>query len=877
MADRRPICLEDYRPPAYRVEHIDLTFDLDPEATEVLAHLDIRRNPEGEGGPLRLDGVDLELLELRLDDRPLAAGDYRLHAEGLEIEHVPERFRLTIRTRIHPRANTALEGLYESGGMLCTQCEAEGFRRITYFPDRPDVLARYRVTLRADRDRYPVLLSNGNPVAAGELPDGRHYRVWEDPFPKPSYLFALVAGDLARVEDRYTTRSGREVALHLYLETGNEHKAGHALASLKAAMAWDERRFGLEYDLDLYQIVAVSHFNMGAMENKGLNLFNAAVVLADPQTATDDDYAAIQGIVGHEYFHNWTGNRVTLRDWFQLSLKEGLTVFRDQEFSADMGSRGVKRIDDVNALRTRQFPEDAGPLAHPVRPRCYLEINNFYTATVYEKGAEIVRMLHAHLGEAGFVRGLRRYLEENDGRAATVEDFLHALGEANDTDLGPFLAWYEQAGTPVVRVETHYDRAARTLTLHCTQHTPPTPGEPHKRPLPIPLALGLLGRDGQPLLFRPPGAEGAVQETVVLLTEAVQRIALEGVDEEPVPSLLRGFSAPVRLELDEDDEDLALRLAHDPDPFNRWEAGQRLALGLLTRAVDDYHVGRPLHLPPVLERAHGHLLRRGHPDRALLARLLELPNELVLAEALEVIAPEAVHRVREFHLAALAEAHRLHWEALYHAQAADGPYRFEADAVGRRALRNTALAMLVRLEDEAVWALARSQYHEADNMTERLAAFVAVVGSLDPEREALIDDFERRWSDDPLVLEKWFAVQARSRHPDTFERVRRLLAHTRFQLTNPNHVRAVLGSLAFANPYHFHRPDGAGYALIADHCLELDRLNPQMAARLAQSLARWRRFEPGRRRLMRAQLERIHRHGDLSPDLFEVVDKALAE
>ncbi len=881
MSDPRPVCLQDYCPPAYWVDHVQLYLRLNAEATEVEAELWLRRNPDVAPGPLHLDGVGLELLELSLDGRPLSPGDYHFDEGGLTLEGVPERCRLRSRVRIHPRTNTALEGLYVSGDMLCTQCEAEGFRRITFFPDRPDVLSRYRVRLEADRERYPVLLSNGNPVAAGELPGGRHYREWEDPFPKPCYLFAVVAGDLARVEDRFVTASGREVALHLYVEHGNEGKAGHALNALKQAMAWDERRFGLEYDLGLYQIVAVSHFNMGAMENKGLNLFNAALVLADSETATDQDYQAIQGVVGHEYFHNWTGNRVTLRDWFQLSLKEGLTVFRDQEFSADLGSRAVKRIDDVDLLRSRQFPEDAGPLAHPVRPECYLEINNFYTATVYEKGAEVIRMLHTWLGEEGFRRGFDRYIAINDGRAATVEDFIDALAEANATDLSAFLGWYAQAGTPVVRLDHDYDAVSGRLRLHFTQHTPPTPGQPHKHPLPIPMALGVLDREGRSLPVRRvgEGEAAAAEQRVFLLTEAVTVVELQlppGTPE-PVLSPLRGFSAPVRLEMEEDEETLALRLAHDPDAFNRWEAGQRLALIELGRGVGDFHAARPLQPPQRLIQAFRRLLAEPPPDRALLARLLSLPGEAVIADAQEVIDPEAIHRVREFQLTALAEALCPTWQRLYQDNAPQGPYRFEAEAVGRRALRNLALSVLMRLDEADHLAWAEAQLRQADNMTEQLAAFAVLVDSGGPAREWAIEYFYHRYHRDPLVLEKWFAVQARSRHRHTFERVKALLSHRLFQLTNPNHVRAVLGSLAFANPYHFHRPDGAGHALIADYALRLDGINPQMAARLAQSLAGWRRYEPRRRTSMRAALERIREHGGLSRDLFEVVEKGLAE
>jgi len=875
-----PVRLTDYQPPAYLLDAVDLHFQLDPGRTRVRAELSLRPNPAaGEpGAPLVLHGQELELLRLELDGEALTRAAFSVDAERLVIPEVPDgAFTIVVETATRPEANTALEGLYTSGGKLCTQCEPEGFRRITYFPDRPDVLACYTVTLEADRASYPVLLANGNRVAAGEGEAGRHWVRWEDPFPKPSYLFALVAGDLTCCTDQFTTASGREVELHLYTEAHNADRGDHALASLKQAMRWDEEAYGREYDLDLYQVVAVDDFNMGAMENKGLNLFNSQFVLARPDTATDADYTNIQAVVGHEYFHNWTGNRITCRDWFQLSLKEGLTVFREQQFAAAMGSEAVARIDSVDRLRGAQFPEDAGPTAHPVRPSEYVEINNFYTPTVYEKGAEVVRMLHNALGPEGFRAGCDRYFERFDGQAVTVEDFLAALEEANERDLGQFRRWYIQAGTPQLEVRGRFDPEAGTFDLCVRQQIPPTPDQTAKEPVPIPLALGLVGADGGDLPMQLEGESEAVHGTrVLLLRYEEERFRFTGLTEEPVPSLLRGFSAPVEVDYPYSDADLAHLAGHDSDLFNRWEAGQRLARTHLLAQADAVRAGGEAELPGPLHQAMGRLLEAPAADAALTARALTLPDEGQLAEYMETIDPDALHAARETARTGLARELREGWWALRDQFRDAGPYRFEPEAVGRRALANTALGYLMAQPDEAARSACLEQFRQADNMTDQLAALRALSASDIPEREEALDAFYERWQDDPLVVDKWLAIQAASPLPGGVERVQALMDHPAFSLTNPNKVRAVVGAFAMRNPVQFHRPDGAGYRLLADLVLELDGRNPQIAARLVKPLTRWRRFVPEREAAMHAELERL-RERATSPDVGEMVGRALGD
>jgi aminopeptidase N len=875
-ATPRAIELKNYRPPEFLVTSVQLEFDLDPAHTRVRGRLQLRRNPAGRrDAPLVLDGQGLKLRRVSRDGYPMRPSEYEVTADTLTIAGLPDRVCIETEVEIDPSANSALEGLYTSRGMLCTQCEAEGFRRITYYPDRPDVLAPFTTTLRADRGAYPLLLSNGNRVAEGELPDGRHYATFEDPFPKPCYLFALVAGQLQALHDTFVTASGRTVQLYIHTEPQYVAQCVHAMAALKKSMAWDERVYGREYDLDVYHIVAVDDFNMGAMENKGLNVFNAKYVMADPARATDLDYQYIEGIIAHEYFHNWTGNRITCRDWFQLSLKEGLTVFRDQQFSADMGSAAVKRIADVRNLRTVQFAEDGGPLAHPVRPEAYVEINNFYTSTVYQKGAEVVRMLHTVLGPQGFRRGMDLYFERHDGQAVTVEDFVAALADANGVDLEPFMGWYRQAGTPQVTVQHRHDAATQQYHLTLRQHTAPTPGQPDKQPLPIPVALGLLAADGRELPLRLAG-EGAAAGTqrVLQLREAEQSFVFEDIAAPPVPSLLRGFSAPVRLEIDLDDAQLAHLLAHDSDAFARYDAGQQLYLRLIRRLLAAYAGGDALTLDAGLLAAVRRCLVDDSLDPALVTELLTLPSETFIAGELDVVDPQAIHEVRRFLRLALAQALREPLLARYRALAPTGPYQFEGAQVGRRSLRNLCLGYLAELDDIGP-GLCWAQFQAADNMTDSAAA-LALLAQLDaPEREQALAAFYQRWQGEAIVLDRWFSVQAGSRREQALNDVKALLQHPAYAPRNPNRVRALVGTFVHGNPARFHAADGAGYAFLADQVLAIDTFNPMLAARLVQALARWRRFEPGRQALMRTQLERLAA-AHLSKDVYEVVSKALA-
>jgi aminopeptidase N len=874
----QPVRLADYRPPDYLVDEVELRFALQPAATEVRARLTVRRNPAAAAGarPLVLDGQELELLGLALDGAALGSNRYQVDDDRLLVHDVPAAFTLETTVRIRPDANTALEGLYVSNGVFCTQCEPEGFRKITYFPDRPDVMARYRVRIEADPAAYPVLLANGNLIESGPLADGRHFALWEDPFPKPSYLFALVAGRLARLEDSFTTRSGRAVTLEIYTEPREIDKCAHAMASLKKAMRWDEDRFGLEYDLDRFMIVAVSDFNFGAMENKGLNIFNTKFVLARPETATDADYLGVESVIAHEYFHNWTGNRVTCRDWFQLSLKEGLTVFRDQEFTSDLHSRAVKRIADVRRLRATQFLEDAGPLAHPVRPDSYIEINNFYTTTVYEKGAELIRMLHTLIGETAFQRGMQIYFQRHDGQAVTCEDFVAAMEAASGRDLTRFRRWYAQAGTPRLTVQGAHDPRSRTFTLTVAQSTPPTPGQPDKQPLHIPLALGLLDPAGQPLPLRLEGEDGTAGAARVLELDAVEQLfTFVDVPKRPVPSLLRGFSAPVILESDLDDADRRFLMAHDPDPFVRWESGQSYALELMLGLVAERRAGRPLRLDDGLADAFASILADPALDPAFVAQALMLPSETYVAEQMAEIDVDGIHEVREFLRAALGERLTGAWLKTYLALQTDEPYRFEAAQVGRRTLRNLALAYLLAGGGEVGRELCLAQFRAAANMTDTIAALGLLAESNLPGRSAALADFYQRWRDDALVVDKWFALQATAQRPDALEVVNALLQHEAFTLANPNRVRSLIGAFAQANPTGFHRADGAGYAFVADHVLVLDRRNPQVASRLAQPLCRWRRYDAQRQEHMRAQLERILGAEGLSRDVYEIASKSL--
>jgi aminopeptidase N len=871
MSAQKPhaIHLKDYQPPAWRVERTRLHFELEEEQALVRAQLSISRNPAaGARQPLELLGDDtLELVQLSIDGRALSGGDYRRAAGKLLIPEVPERFTLECVTRLLPQENTALEGLYKSDGIFCTQCEAEGFRRITFFPDRPDVMSVFTTTLVADKARYPVLLSNGNPIASGDADGGRHWVTWEDPWPKPCYLFALVAGDLAWREDHFTTASGREVALRIYAERKDLDKLDHAMVSLKKAMRWDEAVYGREYDLDIYMIVAVDFFNMGAMENKGLNIFNTACVLAHPKTTTDAAFQRVEAVVAHEYFHNWSGNRVTCRDWFQLSLKEGFTVFRDAEFSADMNSRTLKRIEDVTRLRTAQFAEDAGPMAHPVRPESYIEISNFYTLTVYEKGAEVVRMLHTLLGAQLFRQGCDLYFARHDGQAVTTDDFVRAMEDVSGRDLNQFRRWYSQAGTPRLTVADQYDGATGRYTLMVRQSCPPTPGQPHKLPFHLPLAMGLLAEDGTELCSR-----------VLELTEAEQVFHFDAIDRRPVPSLLRGFSAPVKLDYPYTDQQLLLLLGHDTDGFNRWDAGQRLCVRLLQQQIEAWRRGEPLHCEQTLVDAWRDLLDDASLDPAMVAQLLRLPSEAQLSELADEIDVDAIHEAREFMRIALARALEPHWLAAYQrCDAATGPYSPDAASIGLRSLKNLALAYLIATGAEPWLELAHQQFGQSDNMTDQQAALTLVAHSGFREVGAeLLETFYLQWQHEPLVMNQWLAIQASDPAPGALERVIALSHHPVFDVRNPNKLRALIGGFCNQNLVQFHAEDGRGYAWLADWILRLDRQNPQIAARLLTPLTRWKRYDPVRRAMMREQLQRMMDTTELSADVYEVVSKSLA-
>ena len=872
----RPVYLEEYRPSEFLIDRTDLCFELDPRNTLVDAALELRRNPAATrgDGDLRLDGEMLELEAIAIDGRDLQPSEYRHEQEGLVLHRVPDRFRLETRVRIRPVDNTALEGLYVSGDMLCTQCEAEGFRRITFYLDRPDVMAAFSTSLVGDRSVYPVLLANGNPVEKRELPDGRHLARWEDPFPKPSYLFALVAGDLKSVRDSYRTASGRNVNLLIHVEPENLDKCDHAMRSLKKAMRWDEERYGREYDLEVYNVVAVSHFNMGAMENKGLNIFNAKYVLARPDTATDADFQGIEGVIGHEYFHNWTGNRITCRDWFQLSLKEGFTVYRDQEFSSDMGSRGVKRIEDVRALQSRQFAEDAGPLAHPVRPESYIEINNFYTTTVYEKGAELVRMQANLLGPELFRNATDLYFERHDGQAVTTEDFVRCMEDASGRDLGQFRRWYSQAGTPELEVTGTYDAQAGIYDLLVRQSTPPTPGQARKEPQLIPLAVGLLDSDGHDLPLRLKGETRATAPgtRILELGASEERFRFLDVPERPVPSLLRGFSAPVKVRYDYSDEELMFLMAHDNDGFNRWNACQTLAVRILLALVADPDA----RIPEGFLGAFRTALQDPGADRALLAEILSLPSESYLADQMETVDVDGIHRARETLKARIAA--ELHHDLLaLIARSPEGDhYELTPEAIGRRSLKNLALGYLMSGDDRQARSLCQDQLAANRNMTDVVAALRLLVDDGGAAGEQALTDFYDRWREDQLVLDKWFTIQATCPRADTLLRVRRLLSHPDYSISNPNRVRSLVGAFCMGNQHRFHAADGAGYGFLAERVLELDPINPQIAARLLQAMARWRRFDAARQGLMRAALERILEVEDLSKDVYEVTSKSLA-
>jgi aminopeptidase N len=873
------IFLKDYQPPVYLIDNVKLHFDLHETQTVVTSTLNVSLNEENKQSnkSLVLDGHNLELLFIKVDGKTLIAKDYVCDDETLTIANLPERCDVEIQTRINPEGNKALEGLYLSSHMFCTQCEAQGFRRITYFPDRPDVMSTYEVTIIADKKKYPILLSNGNLISKGEEGEDKHWVTWQDPSLKPSYLFALVAGDLFCKEDTFTTMSGRKIALQVFVEHENNHKCDHALMSLKQAMKWDEDTYGREYDLDIYMIVAVNDFNMGAMENKGLNVFNASCVLASPDTATDADYYTIQSIIAHEYFHNWSGNRVTCRDWFQLSLKEGFTVYRDQEFSADLNSRAVKRIDDVNVLRNAQFAQDSGPMAHPIRPDHYIEISNFYTVTVYNKGAEVVRMIRNLVGGEGFRKGTDLYFERHDGQAVTTEDFVASMEDANDIDLSLFKNWYSQAGTPEIDVSGNYDEKDKSYKLDITQRCPDTPGQKNKKPFHIPLQIGLLDKNGDDIPLYLNGnknSSGSTQLTLEL-TENKQSFVFNKVNSEPVISINRDFTSSVKTHLQHTNDELSFLFSHDSDEFNRWDAGQNLAINVLLDLISSIKGKQPLVIPANVINSYRKTLTNADLDKALIAQAMTLPSEGYLADQLEVVDVDGIHQARTFMRHELAKALKNEFKAILQQGQSDATYLFHADEMARRGLNHICLSYLMCLQEDETINFCLNQIDKANNMTDVLSALSILSHHDNTSRQQALDAFYNKWKHDAQVVEKWFAIQSSSDLPNVLDKVKALMQHEAFTLSNPNKVRSLIGRFCAGNIAHFHNIDGSGYEFLADQVLALDTMNPQIAARLVQSMSRWRRYDEVRQTKMKKQLERILDKQDLSKDVYEITSRSL--
>ncbi|MBU2582756.1 MAG: aminopeptidase N [Alphaproteobacteria bacterium] len=875
----QPIRLEDYRPPDFLIDTVDLKVALHPTDTIVQAKLKLRPNPavKKRAKTLTLDGEQIGLEGLRLDGKELKSGSFRATKKGLSISNPPDGpFRLDITTRINPDTNKALQGLYRSRGVYCTQCEAEGFRRITYFLDRPDVLSTYRVRLEADRTEVPVLLSNGNLMETGTLDAGkRHYAVWHDPHPKPCYLFAMVGGDLGSIASSFKTMSGRDVALTIYVEHGKEDRAGWAMDSLKRSMRWDEEKFGREYDLDVFNIVAVSDFNMGAMENKGLNVFNDRLVLASPDTATDTMYAAIESVVAHEYFHNWTGNRITCRDWFQLCLKEGLTVYRDQEFSSDERSRVVQRIADVRQLKSVQFSEDAGPLAHPVRPTSYIEINNFYTATVYEKGAEVVRMLETVIGTQAFRAGMDLYFERHDGDAATIEEFLTCFTEASGRDLGQFALWYQQSGTPHVKADLAYDKRTRSARLVLEQSVPPTPGQPKKLPMHIPIRLGLVGKNGRDIPLRCAESDDAASG-LIHLTGKKQTFTFTDVTEQAVLSLLRGFSAPVTLSVDLSDKDLEFLLAHDSDPFNRWQAANTYATRTMLERIAALRENRRSQRGSGFARALGKALGDNKLEWAFKAELLQLPSEADIAREIgDNVNPDHIHTAHRGLSALVARQLEDQLSEIHKKLGGAKTFSADSESAGRRAARNAALTLLIKRGTPADYERAAKHYQTATTMTEAAHALTLLAGAGAPQRTAVLADFYERWKGDHVVIDTWFAAQAQSPRPQVIGELKALLQHESFDITAPNKIRSLIGTFLLRNPVQFNRRDGEGYGFAVDQILAIDKFNPQIAARLLNGLKSWKALEPKRRRQAKKALEMLAAQPGISRDTTEIVTRIL--
>lgn len=886
MRDTQPptIFLKDYQPPDFLIDKTALIIDLNEEVTSVTSTLHLRRNPQvATDRPLKLHGQNLDLASVAVDNKPIHSEDYQLNEEYLQLS-VPDSCVLTTTVHIKPQENSSLEGLYRSSKMYCTQCEAEGFRKITYYLDRPDVMSEFTTKIIADEKSYPVLLSNGNLIDRGELDGGRHWATWHDPFKKPAYLFALVAGDLAHVEDRFLTASGREITLKIFVEAKDLDKCDHAMQSLKKAMQWDEEVYGREYDLDIFMMVAVDDFNMGAMENKGLNIFNTSCVLANSQTTTDTGFQRVEGVVAHEYFHNWSGNRVTCRDWFQLSLKEGFTVFRDQCFSADMGSATVQRVEDVGVLRTRQFAEDSGPMAHPVRPSSYIEISNFYTLTVYEKGAEIVRMLHTLLGPETFRRGSDLYFDRHDGQAVTIDDFVAAMEEASDRDLSQFMNWYHQAGTPTLRIEANYDAKNKTYEMRFNQIQPDTPNSPaeNKHALHMPIAMGLVG-GANVLALKPQGYDLSKQADkthwVFELTEAEKTLCFTEVKEPPVPSLLRNFSAPVRLKFDYSRDDYLRLMRNDSDGFCRWDASQQLAVSIIHEQMEAIKCGNTIAVDNRLSCGYATLLNDADLDKAMVALMMTLPSEAYLAEIAEVIEAEAIHNARQRLRFSIAQTLREPLWNLYQNLSGTAEYKYSADASAQRSLKNTALSYLMLLENTSCHGFCLRQYRNADNMTDAIAALRALVHSqfesLNAHKEKSLKNFYERWQNEALVVDQWLSLQATVPQHRTLADVQHLMNHPCFNIKNPNKVRALIGAFC-SNSISFHQPDGSGYLFLAEQVITLDKINPQIAARLLTPLTRWQKYPNDKQKLMCESLQKILQENKLSKDVYEVVTKSLA-
>ena len=868
----KTIYLKDYQAPEFLIDHVDLTFELDEETTRVVSVLQLKRQVVGGSSPLVLSGEVLELGGVKIDNALIDDFSYTVTDTALTLPDVPDVFTLEIETFIKPQENFSLEGLFKSSGNYCTQCEAEGFRKITYFLDRPDVMALFTTTIIADKAKYPVLLSNGNLLDAGHFDNGRHWAKWQDPYKKPCYLFALVAGDLAFIEDHYQTMSGRNVQLRIYVQHHNIDKCDFAMVSLKKSMQWDEETFGREYDLDVYNIVAVDDFNMGAMENKGLNVFNSKYVLARQVTATDTDFMGIEGVIGHEYFHNWSGNRVTCRDWFQLTLKEGLTVFRDQQFTADMNSTAPKRIDDVNILRTAQFAEDAGPMAHPIQPDSYQEINNFYTVTVYNKGAEVIRMLYTLLGKEKFRQGMDLYFERFDGQAVTTEEFISSMEEAGQLDLSQFRRWYKQAGTPEVTVKENFDADEKIYRLELSQSTPDTPGQGEKLPFHIPVKISLLANNIEAV---PLQLDSALEQTTAVLnfSQSKQRFEFKNIKEKPVISILQGYSAPVKLNFERDDEELAFCMAHETDDFNRWEAGQRLSTRLILTLVDSINSGSELLLPDYYVNACEKIVNDITLDKALIARALTLPSLMYIGEMMPVIDVDAIHQAREFIYTQLAQKLEYALQAVYQENVQD-EYNLSPESMGERFLRNQALSYLMYLGGQGE-VLAKQQYQSADNMTDQMAAFKSLVHHEAASSDETITAFYQQWNHDNLVMDKWFTVQATMPHASAKARVKQLFEHKDFDIKNPNRVRSLLGAFCSANPTCFHDTSGFGYELLEEYVEKIDAMNPQIASRLCVPLTRWKRYNETRQNLMKSALQRLISLPNLSKDVSELVEKSL--